>query len=272
MKLNNVTIGSDPEMFVFNTKTNNFVSAVGLVPGTKENPFILKNNRQFRQDGFALQTDNVLVEFNVPPVDLNNKPQFLTNIVKMQYYIKQYLKKHNSDLDIRCQASAIMPQSELQTPQSQMFGCDPDYNAYTMKENSAPNAENPQLRSAGFHIHVGYSHPTLETNLKIIKYLDAYVGLPSVLFDQDINRRKLYGKAGSFRLQQYGVEWRTLSSFFLQSKETLSCIYDLIKIALNALEAEIPLPDPQLVCAAINNSDTALAQKLINQLEIKSTK
>ena len=34
--------------------------------------------------------------------------------------------------------------------------------------------------------------------------IDAYVGLPSILYDTDAERRKLYGKAGCFRLQPYG--------------------------------------------------------------------
>lgn len=271
MRLNKVTLGTDPEMFLFNTETAKFVSAVGLIPGTKENPTPIRN-KSLKQPGFALQTDNVLVEFNVPPVDLNNKKQFIANIIKMQYFVQQYVKAINPCLDIKCQASAEFPLSELQTKQSQLFGCDPDFNAYTLQENCAPKLTNPQLRSAGFHIHVGYSHPNLETNINIIKYLDAYVGLPSVLFDTDKYRRQLYGKAGSFRFQQHGVEWRTLSSFFLQNRRTLSCIYDLIKIALDALEYEIPLPDAQQVCYAINNSDTKLAGELIKKLEIKSLK
>ena len=39
MKLRNVTIGADPELFIINEKTKKVVSAVGLIPGEKGNPW-----------------------------------------------------------------------------------------------------------------------------------------------------------------------------------------------------------------------------------------
>ena len=35
MKLRNVTIGADPELFIINEKTKKVVSAIGLIPGEK---------------------------------------------------------------------------------------------------------------------------------------------------------------------------------------------------------------------------------------------
>ena len=39
MKLRNVTIGADPELFIINEKTKKVVSAVGLNPGEKGIPW-----------------------------------------------------------------------------------------------------------------------------------------------------------------------------------------------------------------------------------------
>lgn len=37
MKIKNITVGADPELFIFNTKTNQVVSAIGIIPGEKVN-------------------------------------------------------------------------------------------------------------------------------------------------------------------------------------------------------------------------------------------
>lgn len=83
--------------------------------------------------------------------------------------------------------------------------CDPDYCIYTEKQNEKPkDADTTNIRSAGFHIHVGYDNPEVDRSLRLLFYLDAYLGLPSILIDKDVQRRTLYGKAGCFRLTDYG--------------------------------------------------------------------
>lgn len=39
MKIKNITVGADPELFIFNTKTNQVVSAIGIIPGEKGKPY-----------------------------------------------------------------------------------------------------------------------------------------------------------------------------------------------------------------------------------------
>ena len=54
------------------------------------------------------------------------------------------------------------------------------------------------------HIHIGYDNNNIDASLRLVKYLDLYLGVPSVLKDKDKRRRSLYGKAGCFRLTSYG--------------------------------------------------------------------
>lgn len=143
MKLHNITIGSDPELFIINNKTKKVVSAVGLIPGTKTKPW---KDEEFA-DGFALQTDNILAEFNIPPVI--TKSEFIWNIQYMKSYIDKYIKNINSDLGIKCIASQVVPESELQSDQAKLFGCDIDYNVYTKKANPKPEGTKTNIRSAG---------------------------------------------------------------------------------------------------------------------------
>lgn len=143
MKLRNVTIGADPELFIINEKTKKVVSAVGLIPGEKGNPW----RSEDMPEGFGLETDNILAEFNIPPV--KDEINFVNNIIYMQEYINKFVKNIDPDLGILCAASRVVDKSQLNSPQAQLFGCSVDYNAYTMKANPKPKGTSTNLRSAG---------------------------------------------------------------------------------------------------------------------------
>lgn len=87
-------------------------------------------------------------------------------------------------------------------------------------------------------------------------------GVPSVLYDDDTFRRTLYGKAGSFRLPEYGVENRCLSSKMLND-EYLEMIYDQTMLAIDMYNDNFPLPNGDLVQKCINTSNKVLAEHLI---------
>ena len=81
--INQVTIGADPELFLVNgAKTNKpVVSAIGIIPGEKGNPWVGEDMPK----GFGLEIDNILAEFNIPPV--TSELAFLNNINYMKKYI-----------------------------------------------------------------------------------------------------------------------------------------------------------------------------------------
>lgn len=114
--LENILIGTDPECFVFNTKTNKVKSAVKLIPGTKEDPYRVRE----LGSGFALQTDNILAEFNVPPTQ--SCETFINNINSMKEYIRKFVKGVDENLDILCAASQNVPKTELRSKQAKLFG------------------------------------------------------------------------------------------------------------------------------------------------------
>lgn len=262
MKLHNITIGADPELFIINTKTNKVVSAIPFIPGVKGKPW--RDNNM--PEGFGLETDNILAEFNIPPVNTEN--DFVTNIQYMKNYIDKFVKNINPDYRIKCIASQAVPESELQSDQAKQFGCDVDYNVYTKKANPKPEGNKTNIRSAGFHIHIGYENPNIDTSLSLIKYLDVYLGIPSVLKDKDTRRRSLYGKAGCFRLTKYGLEYRTLSSSMMSSTKKLIFVWNQILKAIEAYEDSFDIPNSVEVQSAINNSDAVLAKRLINNYNL----
>ena len=96
--VSNVTIGSDPELFIINEKTGKVVSSIGIIPGIKGDPFVADD----MPVGFGLETDNILAEFNIPPV--RKKIDFLNALNYMKGYIRDWVKKINPDFGIKCSA------------------------------------------------------------------------------------------------------------------------------------------------------------------------
>lgn len=260
----NITIGADPELFIFDYKTNKVVSAIGIIPGEK--------GKAYRPDGFkkgfGLQIDNILAEFNIPPV--KKEDDFVDYCLTMKNYIDEFVKKINPDYGVKCVASQHVDKELLNNPIAQQFGCSPDYNAYTMDANEPPLGAETDLRSTGFHIHIGYDNNDPRTSMELVKYLDITLGVSSVLIDPDVERRQLYGKAGCFRLTPYGVEYRVLSGYFLDNAKLLRLIFRLTQVAIDlCFIRHATLIDPELVINTINNGDKKSAQKILDHYRIK---
>lgn len=255
------TIGADPEMFIINEKTRAVVSAIGLIPGEKGNPW----RDPSWGPGFGIEIDNILVEYNIPPVD--TKEDFIEVVNFMKDYIDRYLKRINPELGILCASSMMVDKDQLDNPIAQLFGCCPDFNCYTGAPNPRPRGEKTNLRSAGFHVHYGYEHPSIDQSVEMVKYFDIFLGLMSLLFDTDRKRRSLYGKAGCYRLTSYGVEYRTLSSRMGDDDTTLGLIYDGVVAATQAYEIGLHLPNDEDVVSAINNSDVRAGRTVLAMLK-----
>lgn len=264
MQLRNVTIGADPELFIINSETGKVVSSIGLIPGVKGDPYVSEDMPK----GFGLETDNILAEFNIPPV--KDCANFIANVLYMQDYIRKFVKNIDPKLDIKCSASEIVDKDQLQTPESQEFGCSPDYNAYTELENPKPNVPKNGVRSAGAHIHWGYDNCNVDDSIKLVKLCDLFIGVPSVLLDPDTRRRKIYGKAGSFRLTSYGCEYRSLSSYMFSTPELLTFVWKGIERVIEEFNKPTIRVSryEELVIECINRSNVELAKKLCDTLKI----
>lgn len=262
-KIDNVTIGSDPEMFIINESTGKVVSSVGMIPGYKGDPWLDEEWKKPEMKGYGLETDNILAEFNIPPV--TNKKDFIQAHEYMKDYIRKFVKKINPEYGILCAASMIVDEDQLQSDQAKEFGCSEDFCAYTEDVNPKPEGTRTNLRSAGQHIHLGYNDPDIPSSLLMIKYLDQYLGLPSVVVDQDSRRRSLYGKAGCFRLCPYGLEYRVLSAAMYSNPVRTGVVWDCIERAIRAYNNEAELISPEIIQEAINTSNVEMAKELIEK-------
>lgn len=247
-----VRIGSDPETFLQDS-TGKFISSVGLIGGTKDEPMPIG-------EGCAVQEDNVSVEFNTPPT--NDVREF----VKAINYNLDYIKKRADEMGLVVvhNPSAHFDDDQLQTREAQTFGCEPDFNAWDYGAvNPRPKCKDKNLRSAGGHIHI--EAPDLD-KLELIKAMDLFVGAPMLEFDTDTERRKLYGKAGAFRPKSYGVEYRTASNAWLQSEDTIQWVFHQTQKAVEFVRSGKQIGEDlgKMIRTCINKSDMSLLPK-INQ-------
>jgi hypothetical protein len=254
MLIDNPLIGTDIEVFIQDENSKKFLSAAGdeksqfmpLIPGSKDFPYLITEDKYF-----GIQVDNVSAEFTVPPA--RTCTAFRDSILFMLKYLKDYLPIGYVPVP---KASQIFDEDQLQTPIAMTFGCDRDLNAWTKRFNPKPNT-NTNLRSNGFHIHIGYDKPSKAVSVELIKAMDLYVGLASLNLDADTQRRQLYGRAGSFRFKPYGVEYRVLSSALVADPANIDFIYEATQKAIDFVNLGLKI-DPSLapkIQEAINTSN-----------------
>lgn len=263
MLVENATIGSDVEFFLRDKTTHEIVSAEGHIPGTKYKPARFDPSNRF----WAVQLDNVLAEGNIPPA--SQPTEFADYITRLRQYIDSLVADKN--LETIAIAAARLDDKYLQTENAKIFGCDPSFNCWTKRPEQPKPKPGDNLRSAGFHIHVGYTAPEPEANLRLAQMLDLALGLPSVLLEPPSDRKKVgYGKAGNFRHQPHGVEYRTLSSYFASDRRLIEWAYRNTIWAVEQVN-DLVTVSPTLgetVQGVINTDDRNEAQKLVSRLEI----
>ena len=259
--MNKFTVGCDPEIFL--KKSGGFIASCGLVGGSKQSPLQLEN----LPEGFNVQEDNVAVEFGVPPAI--DKFTFTQNIHTIMEELTGLMLQKG--LSLGNESSALFPKEELWHPNALTFGCDPDFNIWTERKNPRPRAADETLRSCGGHVHVG-----LEKGYnwrKLVKTLDLYLGVPSVLLDDDARRKELYGQSGAFRKKPYGIEYRTLSNFWVFKPELTEWVWDAVEQSVNAVDAQFPIEELQEpIQTAINTNNKELALTLVNKYNLPYVK
>lgn len=257
------TIGADIEVFLIDRQANEIVSAEPYIKGTKHEPFNFDPANPF----FAVSLDNVLAEFCIPPA--TKVDDWVKNIQKSLDYIKGSIP---GTLDVEIRPSAVLNPKYLQTINAQTFGCEPDLNVWLRDYNPKPDAPNKNLRSAGGHIHVGYDNPEIEINEMIIKTMDLMIGVPSVIQEPDNERKLLYGKAGCARFKPYGVEYRTVSNYYLSNEKLTRWAFERTKAAIDFINNgnfEMVDQASEMIQACINTSDKVMAGNLIREFNLE---
>lgn len=268
--------GADPELF--------FKDSTGKIIGSER---VIPKSKYTRDDRGKIIRDGVQLELN--PNKTFCRAIFGNNIKSHFTLLKEILsEKKNQGITLCWDTVVKIDREELESlsDDSRRFGCMPSYNIYLPKENNISKIlDNPATylyRSAGGHIHIEMSEENRNSLSyeslveRMIKSLDIIVGNTSVLLDRNKltkERRRNYGRAGEYRLPKYGIEYRTLSNYWLRDYQLMSMVYGLVnmayRIALNKEHYDelITLVSEKDVIKAINNNNLELAKDNWNNIK-----
>lgn len=213
-----ILVGADPEFFL--KKDGKFVSAYGIIPGTKKEPH--------KVEGGAVQVDGMAIEFNIDPA--STADEFVNNINTVLAALRDMIPE---EYEFCFEPVADFGQEyiDAQPLEARELGCDPDFNIYTGEFNEAPNG-NLGIRTAAGHIHVGWTNDMdikdethIEACTMMTQEMDYRLGLCSPVWDFDRRRASMYGHLGTMRVKPYGVEYRTLSNAWLNEPKLWPLIF-----------------------------------------------
>jgi hypothetical protein len=263
-----VLIGCDPEIFA--KQSGKVVSAHGLIPGDKKNPFKVNKG--------AVQVDGMALEFNIDPAATDD--EFVINIKEVLQQMQLMVPDHEFFIS---PVAKFSPAYMKQQPKEALeLGCDPDFNAWEGGNPfDKPDMKLP-MRTASGHVHIGWTNgqdirdPShISKCIAVAKQMDYVLGLGSLVYDQDTKRRSMYGKPGCFRPKPYGVEYRTLSNMWLSSETLMRWVFRNAKAGIESLMQGGALfndGNAEKVRDAINNSNLNQALVIMEKhnLEVPS--
>lgn len=254
--MSQILLGCDPEVFV--KQGGVFRSAFGLIKGDKKNPQKVPLG--------AVQVDGMALEFNIDPAA--DEDTFSINVQGVLEHMRRMVPEY--EVVATPVAHFDADYMKTQPEEALELGCDPDYNAWARAANPRPDGNRP-MRTASGHVHVGWTegrspedgaHQS-DCNL-IVKNLDFVLGLPSLMYDGDVERREMYGKAGACRYKSYGVEYRTLSNAWLNSEALIRWVYRATRKGVDMTMNGVNLTDKYGdIQAIINTSNVKEAKKII---------
>ena len=278
-------LGGDPEFFVGNKK-GKILASDKFLP-SKYKPKKVRGKSDLEDKDWKsnrIYFDGIQGEMALAPVTCRDN--MTINIYNCLRAINRAI---GSDNKIILKPSSFVDRQVIDDadPDARIFGCEPDFNAYTLKQNTPEmDASRHPYRYSGGHIHLGvilnylnkltqYEEELAKTpagHIRLVKFIDVLVAIPSLLLDNgagSARRRSKYGKAGCFRPTPYGIEYRTLSCWWLKSPMTVSLVYGLARMAwnicLNKLEKDFYKAigcDEQDIRGIIDSGDIKEATKL----------
>jgi hypothetical protein len=224
-------IGCDPELFV--SDGQKVIGAELVLPSAG----LWNQNPTFTS--FRVVNDGVQLELH--PIQSSCRANVGTSIQNCFLAITEHLRVLQPGLRLDFSKVIRMTKKDLDclSEKARLLGCDPSYNIYT--GGTIPLKVSPatyRLRSAAGHIHLGGNQEFRERAVRLVKFCDVLVGNTCVLIDRDprnITRRKVYGRAGEYRIPPHGVEYRTLSNFWLKSYQLMSFVFALARSSISLL-------------------------------------
>ena len=228
-------IGTDGEFFLYN-REGEYVSSVGKIGGRKEDPILCA--------GGGYLEDCVTVEINPDPVPESvGAKVFSNNIQSCIDSVNIHAGKLDLAIDIA--PAALFSPEELYSKQASESGCSPSWNVWTNRacEKVDLGVSNYRYASGDLHLswpEAGINRADMLLKKAIVKYLDIIVGLNEVAFAQPNERaRNGYGRLGNHRPTEYGVEYKSISNFWMGTSSGREWAYNLGISAIHKVHNDI---------------------------------
>ncbi|PNX46006.1 MAG: hypothetical protein BV457_08455 [Thermoplasmata archaeon M9B1D] len=289
---NKVTIGADPEYFA-SYKYNDKYFVEPPVIFRKEfnaDSFIAENDFEARhpifikKDDILIMEDGAAFEYTLPPVKtpkqmyeiLDKADGLLSNFLKRygyEFYNKPVI---NFDLE-RFNPEKIDDDLWM----CMIFGCDEDYDALddNYKCEIAEVTSHP-FRYGGGHIHYGSKEEDISKTIS--EYFKPLVQISAICVgntaiknsknpELEIQRGNYYGKAGRYRIQPHGLEYRSPSNSWTSDKDSIEKIFNAIEKTFEIfnnpkLGKEIINNYLESTVKAIRFADQNLSETILNEV------
>lgn len=281
-------IGADPELFVTSNEDGLVVPICGRLGGTKEEPLIINHivDRRYgveqRRRGmdpvekvgnYAIQEDNVMLEFNVPAY---KEPAYFQEAITKMIGVLDTDILPEKGLSLKYEVMHTFKDTDIvKFPQANTVGCLADMDAYVGEGTPRVPFSAAQFgnhRFCGGHLHVQYNKNNVPPYV-FAQFMDLVAELPYLRHDRQKMRRMFYGQPGIYRDKPYGIEYRTLSNFWLTRSfrdeylpNLLNNVYALAQAANErpeALRASYSKIDWGDVAQAIRTENAKMAEEIV---------
>lgn len=217
-------LGCDPEVFL--SDGQNFVSAHGLFPGTKKEPFKVERG--------AVQVDGLALEFNIDPAD--TAEEFSRNIETVKRQMEEMVNKVNPALRMTFVPFARfdLEYFRLLPLDCKILGCEPDFDIEGKQKVPDPELQDRPFRTAAGHVHIGWTEnqePHEPKHFEDARFVaEMFVDEPYFLpkTKEEKERVFYYGQPGSFRPKSYGTELRSMSNIWVKSPISHKKVFNII--------------------------------------------
>lgn len=237
-----VTLGADPEIFL-RDKSGRLIASEEVITGKEIAADPLADKRAGYSAGIA--RDGIQVEFH-PQARTCRQEVSLALSAAMQTLERLAAEKgarmdFTSVIEVSEEDFAVIP------PHAKELGCGRSFNVWDPTASVGVDGQTYRIRSAAGHVHLGLQNMQSmafdpespngrhEHIPQLVKLLDLIVGNTCVLIDRDplaAKRRETYGRAGEYRTTSYGMEYRTLSNFWLRGPQLASMVWGLSRTAV----------------------------------------
>lgn len=251
----NIILGCDPELFLERDGriigSERVIPEAGLKPGNSIKATVVR--------------DGIQVELN--PTASANMTMVGRSISTAFEMLAREVRKHEGvSISFRDLVDVERAELDALSETSRVLGCKPSKNIYGVR----PITVDPKTytkRSAGGHAHFGlslFSRSLFEERDNMVSPFDIFVGNTCTMIDRGPGakeRRENYGRAGEYRTPTYGVEYRTLSNFWLRNYSLMTLVYGLSSIAISMINEGLqanPVEDELIEMVNIKNFVTAI--------------